>query len=123
MKNLFINFTNHPSTGWEEKQLNEAKKYGEIVDIPFPVIDPKNDDMDIQGLADTYVKKITDMEATKKVVHIMGEMTFAYCMVRKLQQLGIQCVASTTVRNTVTLEDGSKVSKFNFERFRPYSKI
>ena len=20
MKNLFINFTNHPSTGWEEKQ-------------------------------------------------------------------------------------------------------
>lgn len=123
MKNLFINFTNHPSEGWEEKQLNEAKKYGEIIDLKFPDIDPKIGDMAIQGLADTYVKKISDMEATKKVVHIMGEMCFTYCVVRKLQQLGIQCVASTTVRNTVTLEDGSKVSKFSFEQFRPYSTI
>lgn len=123
MKNIFVNFTNHPSSLWEEFQLKEAKKYGEIVDLKFPDIDPKNGDMAIQGLADTYVKKISDMEATKKVVHIMGEMCFTYCVVRKLQQLGIQCVASTTVRNTVTLEDGSKVSKFNFEQFRPYSKI
>ncbi len=123
MKNLFINFTNHPSTGWEEKQLNEAKKYGEIVDIKFPDIDPNHSIDIIRSQADEYVSQIALMEGDTKVVHIMGEMTFTNYVVNKLQLLGIQCVASTTVRNTVTLEDGSKVSKFNFEQFRPYSTI
>ena len=27
---MFINYTNHPSASWGEKQTNEAKKYGEI---------------------------------------------------------------------------------------------
>ena len=120
MKNLFINFTNHPSEGWEEKQLNEAKKYGEIVDIKFPEIDPKNDDMAIQGLADTYVKKITDMEATKKVVHIMGEMTFVFRMVFRLKTLGFRCIASTTERKVTITSDGQKISSFQFVRFREY---
>lgn len=32
---MFINYTNHPSASWGEKQTDEAKKYGEIVDMPF----------------------------------------------------------------------------------------
>ena len=37
---MFINYTNHPSVSWGEKQTSEAKKYGEIVDMPFPNISP-----------------------------------------------------------------------------------
>ena len=38
---MFINYTNHPSASWGEKQTDEAKKYGEIVDMPFPNISPQ----------------------------------------------------------------------------------
>ena len=37
---MFINYTNHPSASWGEKQTDEAKKYGEIVDMPFLNISP-----------------------------------------------------------------------------------
>ena len=41
----FINFSNHSSNLWGEKQTNSAKKYlldeGEIIDITFPKISPK----------------------------------------------------------------------------------
>ena len=121
MKNIFVNFTNHPFSQWEEFQLKEARKYGEIVDIPFPVIDPKLNILEIKNLAKDYVDKIVNLDAEKIVVHIMGEMTFTYCAVNMLQQLGIQCVASTTRRDTIIAEDGSKISKFHFEQFRPYS--
>lgn len=121
MKNLFINFTNHPFKEWEEKQLNEAKEYGEIVDIKFPEIDPKLSISEIRKKAENYVKQIVKMDADSKVVHIMGEMTFTNYVVNKLLQLDIQCVASTTVRDTAIGEDGTKISKFHFEQFRPYS--
>lgn len=117
---MFINITNHPSSLWEEVQLNEAKKYGEIIDIPFPVIDPKLNISEIKNLAKEYVDKIVHLDAKTKVVHIMGEMTFTFCVVNMLQKLGIQCVASTTRRDTIIAEDGSKISKFHFEQFRPY---
>ncbi len=41
MANTFINLTNHPSTKWGADQLAAAKKYGNIVDIPFPAVDPE----------------------------------------------------------------------------------
>lgn len=43
MEKAFVNFTNHPSEYWEEKQLKEALKYGKIYDLPFPAIDPWGD--------------------------------------------------------------------------------
>lgn len=38
---MFINYTNHPSDAWGEKQRAEASKYGEILDIHFPDISPQ----------------------------------------------------------------------------------
>ena len=35
---MFINLSNHPSQGWEERQIKAASRYGEIVDWPFPPI-------------------------------------------------------------------------------------
>ena len=37
---MFINHTNHPSQYWSDEQLAAAHQYGEVVDIPFPLIDP-----------------------------------------------------------------------------------
>ena len=36
MEKVFVNFTNHPSETWEEKQIEAAHQYGKIVDLPFP---------------------------------------------------------------------------------------
>ena len=52
-------------------------------------------------------------------VHLMGEMNFTFSLVNKLKANGIKCVASTTVRETVE-ENGVKISKFKFVRYRSY---
>ena len=36
----FVNLSNHSSNTWSNMQLEEARKYGDIVDIEFPSIDP-----------------------------------------------------------------------------------
>ena len=46
---MFINYTNHPSASWGEKQTKEAKKYGEIRDVLFPNISPQ---MTVQELTE-----------------------------------------------------------------------
>ena len=56
----FINFTNHPSSQWSESQILAAKSFGEIIDLPFPSVDPFCDEEEIEQLAKQYVDKITD---------------------------------------------------------------
>ncbi len=48
---MLVNFTNHPSSQWGERQLREAEKYGDIVDVPFPAVDPEEDEAYIGVLA------------------------------------------------------------------------
>jgi hypothetical protein len=50
----------------------------------------------------------------------MGELTFTFALIRLLQSQGIICVASTTHRTSEVLDDGKKISKFEFVRFRTY---
>ena len=54
---MFINYTNHPSASWGEKQMDEAKKYGEIVDMPFPNISPQMTVQELTELVKTESKK------------------------------------------------------------------
>jgi len=56
-------------------------------------------------------------------VHIMGELTFCFAMVARLQKAGVTCLASTTRRETVENGDGSKTSRFEFVRFREYTTL
>ena len=49
---VFINFTNHPSGGWGEEQMLEAKRYGEVIDLTFPEVDPYGDKKYVTKLAD-----------------------------------------------------------------------
>lgn len=119
---MFINFSNHPSSGWLKEQLAAAQKYGEIVDIDFPNINPEFTSSILSELADEAVATITSY-GKDIIVHIMGEMTFTYAVVSRLKALGIKCVASTTKRDpdkVIILPDGTKISEFHFIQFREY---
>ena len=120
-----LNFTNHSSANWDQKQKQMAiELYQEIIDIPFPEIDPSGDEEYIEQLANQYLQKILDIKNqypnVTLTVHIMGELTFCFSLIKKLQQHGISCVASTTQRIVEITPDNKKISKFNFVKFRRY---
>lgn len=118
---MFINLTNHPSSGWSESQLKAAQEYGEVVDIPFPLVDEQATETEIKRLADEYVSIIKSKgKPLDLTVHIMGEQTFCYALISKLQKEGIRCVASCTEHDNFINEQGQKVSTFHFARFREY---
>ena len=117
----FINFTNHPSELWDGKQAEAARQWGEIVDMQFPNISPSASASEIRVLAEEYRVRILSMGRPEDlVVHIQGEQTFCYALVRGLQGAGVRCVASTTERKTTYNSDGSKLSEFSFVQFRSY---
>lgn len=120
-KSVFINLSNHPSSGWDTAQYKAATKYGEILDIPFPSIPEQADKLFIEQTCQTYFEQIkTKSQFQPCTVHIMGEMTFTYAMVNLLKAAGYTCVASTSKRIVEELPDGSKNVKFEFCQFREY---
>lgn len=117
---MFINLTNHPSENWSKEQLNAARQYGEIVDLSFPIIEPTFTKEDIMFLVRESAEVIMGFKDGDTVVHVMGEMTFTYNLVKALKEKGITCLASTTERNTIMAPDGKKISEFKFVQFREY---
>lgn len=119
---IFINYTNHPISGWSNEQISAAKKYAEtLVDIPFIGIDPDKDEADIERIADSELKKIlTKAEGCDTTVHLMGEQTLSFSLIKKLQGLGVRCVASTTKREVKDLGDNKREVTFRFVKFREY---
>lgn len=124
-REFLINLSNHPSSTWNNEQIQAAaEQFGEVVDVPFPDIDPQWNAEQIEQLADEYLLKIEKMAVehqTKPTVHLMGEYTFCFALVRKLQTIGINCVVSTSQRQATINPDGTKTIAFNFVQFRPYS--
>lgn len=115
---MLLNLTNHPSKDWSERQKKAAIEfYGSIHDLFFPQIDPDIDDNDLDIIVDKYTEKVLQLKPS--AVHIMGEMTFTFKMVERLKNLGIECLASTTVRRVYEI-DNMKVPSFEFVRFRKY---
>ena len=124
---MLINFSNHPSDLWGEQQRREAeKRYGSIVDIPFPAVDPQTDEKEVLDLAEDYFEQVTAplnscaAEPKPHAVHIQGEFTLVFALVTMLKASGITCLASTTRRVVEEQPDGTKVSHFDFIRFREY---
>lgn len=119
---MLINLTNHPSTQWSERQLAATSVYGDIIDMPFPTIDEMADEAYIDALADEYLQKILASAKDKDVtVHLMGELTFTFALLKRLQEHGIPCVASTSKRIVKEESAGRKGEViFQFERFRRY---
>ncbi|GHT29238.1 hypothetical protein AGMMS49574_05430 [Bacteroidia bacterium] len=118
---ILINLSNHPSANWQPAQLEAASAYGEIIDIPFPEVDPTGDEEYIQLLCNEYVAKVMQYaEGCKPVVHLMGEMTFTFCLVKALQAKGIECIASTTERIVSEIGADYREVQFVFAKFRKY---
>lgn len=71
---VFINLSNHRSNNWDENQINEAKKYGEIIDIDFPVVNPLADEKVISDLVNKYYDIIISKaeNVSDITVHLMG---------------------------------------------------
>ena len=84
---MLINLSNHPSQYWDNKQLEAAKEYGEVVDLPFPAIAPDASERELLSLAIEFVQKILSLGNNSQiVVHIMGEMTFTFMVVSQLKE-------------------------------------
>jgi CRISPR-associated Csx2 family protein len=123
---LFINLSNHPSTNWDEYQLECAGEYGEIIDFVFPAVDPNASSYEIEELAENLIQELDRLaelrDSSIKAIHIMGEHTLSYTLVSKLQKRNITCLASTTER-MVTQNGDEKVSVFKFISFRTYPEL
>lgn len=120
LETYFVNFSNHPISEWSEKQLEMAKEYGSIIDMPFPNIDSDGKSDDIDDLVKLYQEIFKTIERRANiVVHIMGEQTFSFRTIVELKSRGVKCLASTTERVSEE-EDGIKTSVFEFKNYREY---
>ena len=68
---MFVNFSNHPSRYWDNKQREASQYYGELFDMPFPQISPNASDDELEKLALDYVQRIVSLAESKDItVHI-----------------------------------------------------
>ena len=118
----FVNFSNHMSYDWDLEQKKAAEKYGCIVDIPFPPVEPEYGENEIQIFAEKFSGEI--MKYRPNAVMCQGEFTLCYAVVKKLLDNGVTVLAACTKRNVTEIrENGSvrKISEFCFVRFRRYT--
>ena len=122
---MLINLSNHPVSKWSNEQLSAAQtQFGEVVDLPFPTVDPQADESQVVSLADEYADRVSELAGKNQVtVHLMGEMNFTFALAARLQKRGYPCVASTTERIVQELPNGRKEVKFQFVRFRNYAQL
>ncbi len=117
MQQSFINLTNHSSKSWGRKQIEAAKRYGEIVDMPFPNVNPGWSRETVAELSKKMVSRI--LEDHPRAVLCQGEFCLVYQIVRALQENGVPVVAACSKR--MVKEDGNQKSvTFEFEQFREY---
>jgi hypothetical protein len=116
---MLLNFSNHPLASWPQRQMDMAlQTYDSVEDLPFPQVDPNFNEVALDNLVEEYFQII--LKKKPKAVHVMGELTFCVAIIKRFQKAQINCLASTTHRSTEDRPDGTKVSKFEFVRFRHY---
>ncbi len=120
---MFINCSNHPSANWNNAQCSAAREYGEILDIPFPCMDPEMDEQQIHGLVEAKLREIEELKPN--AIFCAGEYTVTYQLVNALLKRGYLVLATCSKRVTSEEfhDDGTstKTSRYNFVRFRGYA--
>lgn len=121
-KLVFVNCSNHPSNNWGEQQLEAARKYGEVVDVPFPAVDPDISNADLEKLAQRVLEQILSMQP--QAVMCQGEFTLTHLLVSRLMKEGIVVLSACSTRDVVekVSEDGKveKLAVYDFSGFRTY---
>lgn len=119
---MFINFSNHPSEFWDDFQRQDAMKWGNIVDVPFPIVKPEADESELLLLATDCADRI--LAYNPDAVMCQGEFTLCFAVVKLLKKQGVVTVAACTRRTVKETMDSNGLSKkesiFQFERFREY---
>lgn len=135
---MFINYTNHPSDAWGEKQRAEASKYGEILDIHFPDISPQMTVHEMNEFVKGETEKIIALVKSDdpSAVLCQGESGFTYMLVNSLLNKklsahrwesglrNLKVVSAVSERKVIEIIEGDvtqKKSEFCFEGFREYS--
>ncbi len=121
---MFINFSNHPSTLWDEKQLRAAKEYGSVVDLPFPQVPPTLTREEVLSLAAECAEKIIKERPT--AVMCQGEWSLCFAVTNALLKRGITVLCACTDRKSYEIQADGKTEKstvFEFKNFRKYSYI
>jgi len=125
---MLLNLSNHPSARWQAVQLQAAAAWGEVVDLPFPVVPPEADEAEVMAMARAV---LGGLEARLRAapageghaVHLMGE----FSLVASIWYLArgarppldrVTWLVSTTERVAEVQPDGTKRSTFTFVRFR-----
>lgn len=120
-QHVLINLSNHPYAAWGDEQRKAAEAYGQCEDMAFPQIDPLLSEELLSAIVDNYEDKIMERAKTANVtVHVMGEMTFCFALIRRLEANGIRCIASCTKRNVVEVDGSTRQTTFTFGGFREY---
>ncbi|MBL7815769.1 MAG: CRISPR-associated protein [Saprospiraceae bacterium] len=122
---MLINISNHPSVLWSKKQKETAiAQFGDIQDMTFPQISPLATSDEVVLLAQEYQQKITTNHTKETTtIHLMGELTFTFALVKLLQEKGFTVVCSTTKRLILAENTDTKTAKFQFQTFRAYPKL
>lgn len=84
---VFVNFSNHPSAGWDDAQKEAAAALcgtDRIVDVPFPGVSPELSEEDIRALAQECVQQIAAEKPA--AVMCMGEFGLCYQVVSELKK-------------------------------------
>lgn len=118
----FVNFSNHNSKGWSKSQIDEAEKYGTIIDVDFPRVPADADENAIRDLGNEYIEKICAF--LPDAVMCQGEFTLTFYVVNELMKRDIVCVSACTERisKEQLMEDGAvnKIAEFKFAGFRKF---
>lgn len=118
----FINFSNHRSAAWSDKQLKAANEYGQVIEYPFPNVEPSISGEEVVSKAEKIVEDI--LKLNPEVVMCQGEFTLSFHVVRLLKENGIKAVAACSERvvREIVREDGAteKTAVFEFVKFREF---
>jgi len=135
---MFVNLSNHPSSGWTNAQVVAAHRLGgQIVDVPFPAVDPAGNGS-VELAATKVAIKVAAAKAAKYnphrfqdpnrseaiIVAIAGEQWLVAAIARQFDSSWVGdrpwcLVFGTSERLSETLPDGKKQVQFEFCQFRP----
>ena len=123
-RKVFINHTNHPSDRWGDEQRAAAEEYGEIIDLPFPMIPSEEGSIQVKKRALEMAARISEMEPA--AVLCQGEFSYTFVLVDALLKQGIRVLTACSdrvVREWVD-EEGQqhRDAVFQFQQFREYMK-
>lgn len=120
MKYTFVNLSNLHTNKWSDSMQDAAMDLandGEIVNVPFPKVDPRATKEDVEELAIKTVEKV--LEHNPAAVFCQGEFSLCFKIVEILKAKGIKCYTTCNER-IISEDDGKAIAGFRFVQFREF---